>query len=204
VLEERARIARELHDTVSQTLYAIALGATRARTLLERSEGREAQRVVEDLVQLADLGQTELRGLLTEIRSDPLAPAVLTDALTVLATEFHARYALDIHLSLAADPNVPTATRDALVMIVREALHNIVKHAGASHVQIVLEQNVDGLVLTVTDNGRGFDTSTRKPGHFGLQSMRERGAAVGASIHVASEEGVGTRVRVALAPKRPM
>jgi signal transduction histidine kinase len=204
VLEERARIARELHDTVSQTLYAIALGATRARRLLERSEGREAQLIVEDLLQLADSGQTELRGLLTEIRSDPLPTRGLTEALIEVVEDFRTRHALDIGLSFDAEPNVPAATRDALVMIVREALHNVVKHAGASSVEIVLEQPADHLVLMVTDDGRGFDTGRTKAGHFGLQSMRERAAAVGASLQLVSEEGIGTRLRIAFVSKRPM
>src|SRR5207245_10335960 len=81
VLEERARIARELHDSVSQTLYAITLGATRARMLVERNDAADAQRIIDDVLQLATAGQSELRALLRDLRSDRLTSAGLTTAL---------------------------------------------------------------------------------------------------------------------------
>jgi signal transduction histidine kinase len=124
--------------------------------------------------------------------------------LTVLAAEFHTRFSVKIHLSLAGEPDVPRATCDALVMIVREALYNVVKHACASRVEILLEKTIDGMVLIVTDNGDGFDPRTPKPGHFGLRSIRERADAVGATVELDSRKGVGTRIRIALGSKRPM
>jgi signal transduction histidine kinase len=88
------------------------------------------------------------------------------------------------------------ATKHALVMISREALHNVVKHAAADHIDIVLEAEAEHLVLVITDDGRGFDPARQRPGHFGLQSMRERATAVAGVVTLISAEGVGTQVRV--------
>ena len=91
---------------------------------------------------------------------------------------------------------MPAATKEALVMIGREALHNIVKHASANRVDVVLERDAGQTVLLITDDGRGFDPATPRPGHFGLQSMRERAAAVGGTLALISAVGLGTQFRV--------
>jgi signal transduction histidine kinase len=198
VLQERARIARELHDSVAQTLYAITLGAVRARSLLELNEGIQVQRIIDDVLQLAGAGQTELRAILTDIRSDRLASGGLTAALESLATDARTRSGLDIRLSFAGEPHVPGATKEALVMISREALHNVVKHGAADRVDLVLEANPGGLVLLITDDGRGFDPASPRPGHFGLQTMRERATAVGGTLGLMSAVGHGTQIRVSV------
>src|SRR4051794_28195656 len=91
VLQERARIARELHDSVSQTLYAITLGASRALTLLQRNEGCDIQGLVDDVMQLASTAESELRALLTDVRSDQATPAGLAAALADLAADMRQR-----------------------------------------------------------------------------------------------------------------
>jgi signal transduction histidine kinase len=198
VLQERARIARELHDSVSQTLYAITLTGSRALRLVNQNEGEQTQllKILGDVLQLADTGQSELRSLLANIRSDLLMSGGLTGGLAILAADLRTRNVLDIHLSLADEPDVPAATKEALVLISREALHNVVRHGGADRVDIVLEAEAESLVLRITDNGCGFDPATRRPGHFGLQSMRERATAVGGVLTLVSAKGVGTQVRV--------
>ena len=108
---------------------------------------------------------------------------------------------LDIRLSLGDEPDLPAATKDALVLISREALHNVVKHASADRVDIVLEVLARETVLVITDEGRGFDPAASRPGHFGLQSMRERAAAVGGTLGLVSAEGVGTQIRVCVPPR---
>ena len=114
----------------------------------------------------------------------------------MVGAQLRMRHDLDIRLSLADEPEVPAATKEALVLISREALHNVARHGGAERVDIVLEADAESVVLLITDNGRGFDPSTKRPGHFGLQSMRERAAAVGGVLALVSAEGVGTQVRV--------
>jgi signal transduction histidine kinase len=196
MLQERARIARELHDSVSQTLYAITLTASRALHLLNQSDAKQTQEVLGDVLRLADTGQAELRSLLANMRSDLLISGGLSGGLATLAAEWRARNGLDIHLSLPEEPDVPEPTKDALVLICREALHNVVKHARADHVEIVLEVNAEALVLVITDDGRGFDAAASRPGHFGLQSMRERATAAGGVLTLISGEGIGTKVTV--------
>jgi signal transduction histidine kinase len=198
VVEERARIARELHDSVSQTLYAITLGASRALKLLGRNESREAQRIIDDVLRLATSGQSELRALLTDIRSDQLTSGGLVDALERLVADVGARHALEICLTATREPDVPATTKEALVMIAREALHNVVRHSGARRVDITLELQYGQLVLLITDDGRGFDPATPRPGHFGLQSMRERASAMGGSLGLNSGVGLGAQIRVSI------
>ena len=196
VQQERARIARELHDTVSQTLYAITLGVCRARSFLQQNDGTEAQRIIEDVLQLANSGQSELRALLANIRSDQLTAGGLMGALEELAVDAQTCHGVDVRLSPTDEPDLPALTKEALVLIVREALHNVVKHARVSHAEITLRPVSGRLELTITDSGRGFDPTMQRPGHFGLQSMRERAAAVGGTFALVSAIGLGTRIRV--------
>ena len=195
VLQERARIGRELHDTVAQTLYAISLGASRARALLQQNEPTEAQRLIDDLMRLANDGQSELRALLTDMRSD-LTQGGLTAVLAPIAAEMRTRHGLDIRLKLPDDQAMPHETRDALAMIVREALHNVVKHASASRADVVVEVHDRQLVLLIADDGRGFNPRTQRPAHFGLQTMRERAAALCGTLAIVSDPGLGTQIRV--------
>jgi signal transduction histidine kinase len=153
-------------------------------------------RAVDDVLQLAETGQAELRSLLANLRSDLLSSGGLTAGLASLAADLRARNDLDVRLSLGDEPDLTARTKEALVLISREALHNVVRHSGADRVDIVLEADAKSLVLVITDNGRGFDSAAQRPGHFGLQSMRERAAAVGGVLALTSVEGVGTQVRV--------
>jgi signal transduction histidine kinase len=196
MLQERARIARDLHDSVSQTLYAITVTASRALRLLELDERNEVHQFIDDVLKLANAGQSELRALLSNIHSDPTTSQGLTVALASLAADMRIRSGLDIRLSCADEPDVPAAAKEALMIICREALHNVVKHASADHVDVVLEIDAAALVLLITDDGRGFDAAASRPGHFGLRSMRERAAIVGGTFDLLSADGVGTRIRV--------
>jgi signal transduction histidine kinase len=200
ILNERARIARDLHDSVSQTLYAISLSASRGLSLLEQDQRPDVQHVIDDVLRLANSGQTELRALLINMRSDAPASAGLSEALKTLVADMSMRSHLDVRLSLgnARQAYLPGATRHALLMICREALHNVLRHSKADRVDIVLEVGAAAIVLLIADNGRGFDPAVNRPGHFGLQSMRERAAAIGGTLDLTSAEGVGTQVRVCL------
>jgi signal transduction histidine kinase len=195
-LEERTRIARELHDSVSQTLYAITLTASRAMKLLAHSEANNVQPIISDVLQLAEAGQSELRALLSDIRSDRVGSDGLIAALTHLAADVRRRTGLDIRLSLAVEPDLPPAVKDELYLISREALHNVVRHARASHVEIALQIEAGEIALLIADDGRGFDPAALRPGHFGLLSMRERAAAIGGTLDLLSANVAGTRVRV--------
>jgi signal transduction histidine kinase len=176
---------------VSQTLYAIALTASRAL-----GQPEQMQRAMDDVLRLTETGQSELRSLLANLRLDLLTSGGLAAGLATLAAEVRTRNDLDVRLSAGDEPDLPAATRDALVLISREALHNVVRHSGADRVDIELETDAQSVVLVITDNGRGFDPARQRPGHFGLQSMRERAAAVEGVLVLTSVETVGTQLRV--------
>jgi two-component system, NarL family, response regulator LiaR len=204
VHDERTRVARELHDTVAQTLYSISLGASRVLTLLERNETAHLQDIVEDLLHQANVGQTELRALLYNVRSDDKYQlrGRFTGALASLATGLEARAGCQVRLSLADEPDIAPATKATLVRIVREALHNIAKHARATLVDLVLEVGPAEVMLLVADDGGGFDPSEAYPGHFGLQLMREHAMVIGGTLEVVSAPGRGTQVRVRVTRRR--
>ena len=204
VQRERGRVASDLHDTVAQTLYGISLSAARVLALLERSETAQVQRVVEELLHLANDGQTELRTLLHDLRSGQPLPLQegLTGALASLATGLESRTGSQVRLSLADEPDLANTTKATLIRIAREALHNIAKHARATHADLVLEVGPADVTLQITDNGRGFDLWETHPGHFGLQLMREHAMAIGAALDLISAPGRGTQVRIRVARRR--
>jgi signal transduction histidine kinase len=196
-LEERQRLARELHDSVSQALYSIALGARTARTLLDRDPSKAAEPL--DYVRsLAEAGLAEMRALIFELRPDSLEVEGLTAALTKQADALRARHGIEVHISLCDEPSMSLDEREALYRIAQEALHNIVKHARASQVDLSLACGDATVILEVKDNGLGFDTSGPFPGHLGLYSMRERAERVGGTFEVESAPGSGTRMRVTI------
>jgi signal transduction histidine kinase len=181
---------------VCQTLYAITLRAVRARALIDRHHIQDVDHIIRDVLQLATTGQSELRALIADIRSDSTTAQGLTAALARLAEETRRGEGLEVRTMLAGEPDLPAASKEALAVITREALHNVVKHARAVHVDIVLEVEAHHVVLLIVDDGRGFDPAAPHPGHFGMHSMRERAAAIGGSFDVVSARGVGTHVRV--------
>jgi signal transduction histidine kinase len=198
VHDERQRLARELHDSVAQTLYGITLIAARVLTLLERSETERMHAIVNDLLRLANDSQTELRALVHDLRSDESIqlPHGLIGALVSHASDFAASAGCQVRLSLADEPDIAPSTKATLARIAREALRNIAKHAQASHVDLVLEVGLSDVTLVVTDDGRGFDPEAAHPGHFGLQLMREQAMTVGAGLDLVTAPGHGTQVQV--------
>ncbi len=202
-LKERQRLARELHDSVSQALYGIALGARTARTLLDRAPGRAAE-PLDYVLSLADAGLAEMRALIFELRPESLQQEGLVAALSKLAAALRARHQINVQTSLGDEPDVPLEVKEAAYRIAQEALHNVVKHAHASHVDVRLEVAPPSLVLEVRDDGAGFDPNQAFPGHLGLQSMRDRAARIGGTADLDSEPGRGTRIhaRLPLAPVR--
>jgi signal transduction histidine kinase len=152
-------------------------------------------------LQLANTGQSELRALLTDIRANLLTSEGLVGALEHLAADARMRNSLaglDIRLSVSSEPEVPALIKDTLLLIAREALRNVVRHSDAHRVDIVLEHGGGQLTLLIKDDGLGFEPSRPRPGHFGLQSMRERAIAVGGVVAVYSAVGAGTQLRVSI------
>ncbi|HEY3341504.1 MAG TPA: cache domain-containing protein, partial [Anaerolineae bacterium] len=194
VLEERQRLARELHDSVSQALYGIALGARTARTLLERDPAQ----VVEPLnyvLSLAEAGLAEMRALIFELRPESLETEGLVAALGKQASSVQARHGLVIDTEFCDEPKLSFEVKEAFYRIAQEALNNTVKHARARRVALRLLCGDGSMMLQVQDDGLGFDPAAAYPGHLGLKSMRERITRIGGTLNVVSESGKGTCVQ---------
>jgi signal transduction histidine kinase len=199
-MEERHRIARDLHDSVSQALFSTVLHTRTAQKALVQEGGSPSGSVGRSLGAIGDLTrnvQSEMRALLFELHRDPVHDG-LAAAL--------ARHASGLRTSgdgLAIDVQVPgpplalsEVVETQLFAIGREALANVQKHAAASAAHVRVEAHQGQVVLEVRDDGRGFDPAAGHPGHFGLDSMRSRAAEIGGSLAVTSAPGSGTLVRV--------
>ncbi|HET6319495.1 MAG TPA: sensor histidine kinase, partial [Chloroflexota bacterium] len=196
-LEERQRLARELHDSVSQALYGIVLNASAAEEVFEAAPDR-ARGLLGDVLRLADAGLAEMRALIFELRPESLEQEGLIGALEKQVASVQARHGLDVRLEVAAEPELPVATKEALYRVAQEALHNVVKHARAQTLNVALETTDGEVRLVVADDGRGFNPRDAFPGHLGLRSMRERVAAVGGNVEVDSAPDAGTRLCVSV------
>jgi signal transduction histidine kinase len=193
-LKERKRLSRELHDSISQTLYAISLGASTARELLLRDAALAAE-PVECVRNLAENGIAELRSLLAGLRSEPVEAGGLVSALTRLVDGIRARDGIAVEARLGAEPATTPETRQALYRIAQEALHNVIRHSGARQACLSLLSGSTAITVVIDDDGTGFDPRGVFPGHLGLRAMRERAEQAGGTLEVESRPGKGTRVR---------
>jgi signal transduction histidine kinase len=208
VLEERQRLARELHDSVSQALYGIVLGTRTARTLLDRESVNEEAKTklanpLDYVLSLADAGLAEMRALIFELRPDALKTEGLVSALDRMVSAQRARHNLEIEPALCQEPELTLAAKEALYRIAQEALNNIVKHAHAKRVEVRLYEQAGWVRLEVQDDGAGFDPQRDYPGHMGLQSMRERAERLGGALEISSTLEQGTLLRARVPVSRP-
>lgn len=200
VAAERNRLARELHDSVSQTLFSANLLAGVIPTLQDKNPA-EAQRRQAELRQLTQGALAEMRTLLLELRPQALLNAPLEDLLGQLVAAVSGRARLAINLEVDPLPDLPDEVRLALYRTVQEGLNNIAKHAGAQQAWVQLRVNDDGsdrakLRLEIRDDGSGFDPGTVSGAHLGLRMMGERAAAIGAQLAIDSQPGAGTCVKL--------
>jgi PAS domain S-box-containing protein len=193
-LEERQKLARELHDSVSQALYGIALGAKTARTLLDQNPD-QASDPLDYVLSLADAGMAEMRSLIFELRPESLETEGLVAALEKQAAALRARHEIEVKATLCEEPETSLSVKEAVYRIAQEALHNTVKHARASNVEIKMVCTPERVTLEISDDGLGFDARGDFPGHLGLRSMRERASRLGGMLEIESTPGRGTRIR---------
>jgi PAS domain S-box-containing protein len=195
-LQERQKLARELHDSVSQALYGIGLGARAARKMLdlESFSSEDLVQPLEYVLSLAEAGLAEMRALIFELRPESLVEEGLVAALSKQAASLEARYSISIDVALGEEPGLSLEAKQTLYRIAQEAMNNIIKHANAKIV--ILRLNVDPpyVSLKVEDDGIGFDSNGAFPGHLGLRSMRERAERLGGKMVIESNPGRGTRV----------
>jgi signal transduction histidine kinase len=195
ILAERQRLARELHDSVSQALYGIHLCARNAREALE-ADPQQAIVPLEHIIHFAEQGMAEIQAMLCDLRADLLQTDGLIGVLSKQVAVLRSCYQLNIEAELEAEPAVGLEIKHALYRIGQEALHNAAKHAHARTVILRLTTTQREVALEVRDDGQGFDMARPMPGHFGLLSMRERATRLNGSLSIESEPRQGTCIRV--------
>lgn len=193
--EERIRLARDLHDAVSQTLFSTSLIAEVLPKVWERNKD-EGLKKLEEVRLLTRGALAEMRTLLFELRPAALADAELSDLLRQLSESVIGRARVPVTLEVEGSCVMPPDVKIALYRIAQEALNNIAKHSGASHAQLTLHCQAHQVSLHIIDNGRGFDMTQPTPGSFGLGNMNERASHIGAVLKMESKIGEGTEISV--------
>ena len=196
VLEERQRLARELHDSVTQSLYGISLYAEAAGRALADGENEPVAANLREIGQTTREALAETRLLLFELRPPLLEAHGLAAALRTRLQAVEARAGLETHFDCHGEERLAPDQEQELLRLTQEALNNVLKHAHAQHVSVCLDVMTDRAVLEVTDDGTGFEPSHQPAGGYGLRGMRERAERLGGTLHIASSPGTGTRVRV--------
>jgi len=194
--EERQRLARELHDSVTQSLYSVTLYAEAASRLLESGRAETARAHLRDVQETAREALQEMRLLIFELRPPVLEQGLVT-ALRIRLGAVEERAGMRARLDADSDLRLPQPAEEALYRAALEALNNALKHARAHAVTVSLRGSGGRVVLEVTDDGAGFDPAARMDsGGVGLPGMRERVTLIGGRLEVCSRPGAGTTVRV--------
>jgi signal transduction histidine kinase len=195
VAAERNRLARDLHDAVTQTLFSSSLIAEVLPRLWERSPD-EGQRRLAELRELTRGALAEMRTLLLELRPSALIEAKLSDLLRQLAESITGRARVPVRLEVEGECALEADVKVALYRIAQEALNNVAKHAGASNAAVQLRCRPGGVELCVHDDGLGFEATSLPANSLGLGIMRERAESIGAELEIESQAGQGTEIRV--------
>ncbi|HSA62524.1 MAG TPA: histidine kinase [Nitrospiraceae bacterium] len=192
---ERNRLARELHDAVTQTLFSANLIADVIPRIWKRNP-EDGLHSLEELRQLTRGALAEMRTLLLEMRPDSLERAEIKPLLTQLADAFVGRVRVPVSVALEGDCELTHEVKLAIYRVAQEALHNIAKHSGARHVELRLDCRPGQAILRIRDDGLGFDPGSIPPDHLGIAIMRERAGSIGGHLEIASQPGQGTTVEL--------
>ncbi len=196
VLQERARLARDLHDAVSQKLFSVRAKARAAAVLVDRDPAR----AIEEIGSLADLaGQAhaELRAVIDGLTPPELAAGGLAGSVRAYAVLAARTHGADVAVQAADLPALGPRRETALYRVAQEAIGNALRHSGARHVTVCLSRRQRTVVLEVSDDGSGFEPRSPHAG-LGLASMRDRAGSVGGRLTITSAPGTGTRVRLSV------
>jgi len=192
-IEERQRLARDLHDAVSQTLFASTTIAEALPRLWERDPHKSLERLAK-VVTLNQSAMAEMRTLLLELRPETILKTDMQMLLNQLVTAAKGRTTIGADLQIdATDLTLPPDVHVAFYRIAQESINNILKHSHATHFSLHLDETPTQVRLSISDNGQGFNTSRSFAG-IGLRSLQERANSIGASLHMTSEPGQGTAV----------
>lgn len=195
VVEERHRLARELHDAVSQQLFAIAMTTAAIKRMIEKNPERAAQQI-ELVEEMAAGAQAEMRALLLHLRPATLQDKPLREAICELLEELLRKNTLAITWEIEEVSNLPSGIEDHLFRILQEALSNTLRHARANAINVKLFTLQGQVRLRISDDGVGFDLDGEKMTSYGLQSIRERVSEVGGALDIYSAVGKGTQIEV--------
>ena len=194
-LEERRRLAQNLHDAVNQSLFSASLIAE-VLPRLWRQHPEAVQESLEDLRRLTRGALAEMRGLLVELQPLELADHDLDDLVRLLGDALTGRTNIPVTVTTSGQGGLPAEVQIAFYRLCQEALNNIAKHSRAGQVVIHLRYDDGTVTLTIKDNGRGFDPELVPSGHYGLSIMQERAQAIGATLSITSQLGQGAEIVV--------
>jgi signal transduction histidine kinase len=200
VMEERARLARELHDAVSQKLFSIRAKARAASVLATRDPARAAAEM-DSVTALAGAAHAELRAVISGLAPPDLRECGLAESLRRYAALAGLAHGVTVNFTAGDIPPLGTARDTAVYRVAQEALHNALRHSGAQEIDISIFRTAARFILAVTDSGRGFDPAAA-PAGLGLGSMRQRAGEAGGALTVRSRPGEGTTVRLEIAVGR--
>ena len=192
-MQERQRLAQNLHDAVNQSLFSAGLIADVLPRLWDRDQD-EARRSLDDLRRLTRAAQAEMRALLAELRPSSLTDTDLGDLLHLLGNALEGRINVPVEVTVAKEIILPAEVQVVFYRICQEALNNIAKHAKAGRISISLKQEGKTIELKIRDDGKGFDVEKTVSGHYGMDMMRERAEAVGAQLTISSRPHHGTEL----------
>ena len=199
---ERRRLSRELHDDVTQRLAALAIQAELAEAQLEKTTGRNHDQL-RDIVEKAQQLAGDVQLLSRRLHPVGLRTLGLSEAIRQECDAFTRRsgVAAEVRAAIASE-DVPENVAVAAFRILQESLHNIEKHAATGRVRIEAAMDSDHLVLSISDQGRGFDPEAEDEAGLGLVTMRERAASIGGELSIVSRSGEGTTVRLSVPGRR--
>ena len=196
-MAERARLARELHDSVTQALYSVNLYADATRLALSSGKTYVAAENVRQLRSLAREAMSDMRLLIFELRPSILEEAGLVGALQVRLEAVEARSGFQTAFQVEGERCLSPFVEAELYRVAQEALNNVIKHAQAKQVTVHLRFSEERLCLTIQDDGIGFDLETaRQSGGLGLRSMEERVQQIGGNLTLETAPGKGTTLRI--------
>jgi len=195
IVEERQRLARELHDAVSQQLFAISMTATALGRTLEK-DIEKAKRQVSLIENMASVAQSEMRALLLHLRPVHLEGKPFAVALRELLQELSRKMPVAIQWEMDEDIRLAKGVEDQLFRVAQEAISNTLRHSRADRLEMKLLRRGNGVRLTIRDNGVGFDLDERKQSSYGLMTMTERVNEIGGYLNIVTAPGKGTRIEI--------
>lgn len=194
-IEERQRLARDLHDAVSQQLFALNMLASAAKKTIDKNP-EAAKRQIEEIADIALKAQGEMRALLLHLRPVHLSGDSLQEGMEKLIDELARKTNIRFETDIQPIEGLSKGVEDHLFRLLQESLSNALRHSGATVIKLELRQTSQAVVLKVHDNGKGFDVTEEKKASYGLKTMRERCEELGGQLTVTSRLGEGTFVDV--------